>query len=180
MASSGKLPTTVRDDQGKPLLSWRVKLLPFLEDQALYEQIHLDEPWDSPHNRQFLNRVPAAYQSPSGPPAAGKTRLVALAGEGTVFPAQEELTFANIRDGTSNTLMFVQVTPEHAVEWTRPADLEFDPQQPFAKIQSISGSFLAAFCDGSCRMLPTSMGEETMRALATRAGGEVIEYEKLR
>ena len=50
---------------GQPLLSWRVALLPQLDQLPLFQQIHLDEPWDSPHNRQFAEQMPAVYQMPS-------------------------------------------------------------------------------------------------------------------
>lgn len=62
----GELPAAATyDAQGKPLLSWRVHLLPYLEHRALYEQFHVDEPWDSPHNKKLLNRMPDVYRSPT-------------------------------------------------------------------------------------------------------------------
>ncbi|HTU19628.1 MAG TPA: DUF1559 domain-containing protein [Gemmataceae bacterium] len=58
-------PAALVDRQGRPLLSWRVLILPFLEQQNLYNEFHLDEPWDSPHNLRQLPRMPKVYSSPS-------------------------------------------------------------------------------------------------------------------
>jgi hypothetical protein len=169
----GKLPSDVRDESGKPLLSWRVRLLPFMEEQALYEEFRLDEPWDSDHNRRLLPRLPQVFQSPSGEgPRPHTTRFVALRGEGTLFPpAGEEIRFRDIRDGTSRTLLFVQAVPEAAVPWTQPADLDFDPQQPLNGLRGERGFFLAARCDGSCQTLSLeTTSDDEMRSLASRAG----------
>lgn len=175
-----KLPSNIYDDQGNPLLSWRVELLPFLESHVANQQMRRDEPWDSPHNRALLEQMPEVFRSPSSPNLPpGRTRYVALAGEGTLFPGKQEIRLREITDGTSNTLLFVQVAPEHAVEWTKPVDLPFDPRQPFAQLPTERDLFLAAFCDGSCLRLSRAIGAETMRALATCAGGELVDRTRL-
>ncbi len=172
-SANGKLPTNIYADEGKALLSWRVRLLPYLEQQALYQQFHLDESWDSPHNRPLADTVVQVFTSPEGP-ANGKTRYLALVGEETIFPGNEELRFQHLTDGTSNTIMFVEASRDAAVAWTRPQDIEFDAKKPFQGIKSPLGLFSVAFVDGSCRLMDQYIGEETMRAYATRAGGEVI------
>jgi hypothetical protein len=175
--ANGAFPTDVYDEDGKPLLSWRVRLLPYLEQQSLYDQFHLDEPWDSEHNRPLVDAMPPFYASTHGEPTPGKTRLLVFRGEHTAFPGEEAVKIAAITDGTSNTLMFVQANPESAVEWTRPADVQYNEAKPFAGVESPRRQFLAAFCDGSVRRLSLNMGEEAMKGLVTRDGEEVVDYE---
>ncbi|NOZ41036.1 MAG: DUF1559 domain-containing protein [Planctomycetes bacterium] len=178
-SANGKFPTNIYDDDGKALLSWRVRLLPYFEQQqALYEKFQLNEPWDSPHNRPLADTVVQVYSSPVDP-ANGKTRYLALAGKETIFPGNEKLSFRHVQDGTSNTIMFVEASRDAAVVWTRPKDLEFDAKKPFQGIKSPQGLFSVAFADGSCRSLSQFIGEDTMRALATRAGGEIIDHSAL-
>ena len=171
---NGHLPTNFYDDDGKALLSWRVRLLPYLEQQALYEQFHLDEPWDSAHNRPLADVVVPFFVSPESSARNGKTRYLALAGEETLFPGNEELHFRHITDGMSNTIMFVEALPSEAVIWTRPKDIEFDTKKPFDGLISSKGQFAAAFADAHCAWLSRATGEDDMRAYATRAGGEII------
>jgi hypothetical protein len=168
------LPDDIRGKDGKPLLSWRVRVLPYLEQQQLYNQFKLDEPWDSPNNRPLLDQMPVIYQSPSGGPA-NKTRFLGFKGEHTLFPPEGKMQLRKITDGTSNTLLFVEVIPDKAVEWTKPADIDFDPAKPFAGLQSPQGFFLAAFCDGSVQRLSLGIGDEAMKALVTPAGGEAVD-----
>jgi hypothetical protein len=112
---------------GKPLLSWRVHILPFLEEYPLYKQFHLDEPWNSEHNLTLLEKMPEVYADPD--PAvrralkgAGYTTFVVPTGEGLLFGGKEGLQFRDIMDGTSKTILAVVVVPERAVPWTTPDD----------------------------------------------------------
>ncbi len=82
-------PAYTVDAAGRPLQSWRVLLLPYLGQQELFSKIHLDEPWDSPHNRQFHNVAPAVYQCPSAELATGQTAYSVVVGERTAFGAGE-------------------------------------------------------------------------------------------
>ena len=60
--NNGRLaPAAVFDKDGKPLLSWRVLMLPYLEQDALYKEFHLDEPWDSDHNKKLLEKMPPLF-----------------------------------------------------------------------------------------------------------------------
>ena len=176
----GSFPANTYDAEGKPLLSWRVQLLPYLEGVALYDEFHLDEPWDSPHNKTLIPRMPSAFRSPTFSSAPGKTRFVALVGDRTLFPGNKKLSLRNVTDGTSNTLMFVRAAPSAAVVWTKPDDLKVDPQTLKRSLMSQARHILVAFCDGSVRRLPVDLPDATLAALITRDGGEVIDNKKLR
>ncbi|RIK75335.1 MAG: hypothetical protein DCC67_15425, partial [Planctomycetota bacterium] len=167
-------PTDVYSEDGKPLLSWRVELLPYMEQQGLYERFKLDEPWDSEHNRKLLAQIPEAFLSSAGG-EPGKTRYQGLKGEKTIFRGAKGVAVREITDGTSNTLMFVQTDPAKAVEWTRPADINFDAKKPLAGLDSSQGAFLAAFCDGSVQYLSMAPGDEALKRLAIRDDGETID-----
>jgi hypothetical protein len=165
------------DTQGKPLLSWRVHLLPYIEQEALYKEFHLDEPWDSEHNKKLIARMPAVYRSPlSAVAGAGKTTYLAPVGAAIMFTGGPKgLTIADVTDGTSNTIFLVEADDNHALIWTRPDDLKHDPKQPAAGLRNYEGRFLAGFVDGSVHLLPATIDEKTLQSLFTRNGGEVVQ-----
>ena len=81
------------DKEGKPLLSWRVHLLPFLWETELYNQFHLDEPWDSEHNKELITKMPPIYTRPGTSEMAkqGKTVYLVPVGKITAFPLSDKL-----------------------------------------------------------------------------------------
>ncbi len=162
---------------GKPLLSWRVAILPYLEGSAALERFHLDEPWDSPTNLQAAKNMPAVFQSLDGP-SDGKTRIMVFTGPDAAFDRGKKLIVSDIRDGKSNTLMCVQAGPDKAVPWTKPEDLPFDPANPLAALGQVSPQgFPAAYFDGTVREL--KVDDATLKALITPAGGEAVDRAKL-
>jgi hypothetical protein len=173
-SAHGVYPADIYSDDGKPLLSWRVQLVPFLEVANANLDFHKDEPWDSEHNRQFLAQMPEVFKTPDDG-RAGMTRYLGLKGPGTIFGAKQGVKIREITDGTSNTVLFVQVPPERAVEWTRPADLDYKPETPLAGLASPQNMFLAALCDGSVQRLSLALSDGAMRALATYAGDEPVD-----
>ena len=160
---------------GKPLLSWRVAILPFIEEAALYNEFHLDEPWDSDHNIKLLDRMPATFSHKAKKVKPGYTVYVAPVNEETLLRKDELTTFANITDGLSNTIMVVEASEEAAVPWTKPEDLDIDPANPLNKLASNAtpGILQALFGDGSVRVISLSVDVNVLNALFTRAGGEV-------
>ncbi len=169
-------PAASVSDDGKPLLSWRVAILPFLEEDALYEQFHLDEPWDSEHNRPLVQRMPTIYDAPkSTVSGGGRTNYLGVAGASGIFADAKGTRMAQIRDGLSNTVMVVEAADTQAVPWTKPGDFDYGGTNPIARLVDLqNGRFLAAFADGSVRYLDESIGAKTLKALCTRDGGEVI------
>jgi len=167
------------DDQGKPLLSWRVQMLPYIEQQELYKEFHLDEPWDSEHNKKLISRMPATFASPNRP-NDGKTVYLVPVGSGTMFAEGKAPAVSSITDGTSNTIMIVEADHDRAVEWTRPADLEYDPARPMGGLGHVrKGGFLAAFADASVRFLPDSIKPDVLQALLEANDGKVVQQRSL-
>jgi hypothetical protein len=161
---------------GKPLLSWRVQILPLIEEQTLYSQFHLDEPWDSEHNRALVELMPAVLRNPNLVSEAGTTNYLAVVGSECVFDGTAKgIGFAKITDGTSKTVMLVEADADQAVIWTKPDDFEHDANNPAAGLGGMRpGGWLAGFADGSVQFIPAEADNQTINALFTRAGGEVI------
>jgi type II secretory pathway pseudopilin PulG len=165
---------------GKPLLSWRVHILPFIEQQALYNQFHLDEPWDSEYNKKLLSTMPVQYIDPSSRlnPAEGRTHYLGVKGTGMAFTGTENGTALKaITDGTSNTLVVVQVNDDRAAPWTKPDDWEMDSQNPLAGLSGSMhpGIFIAGYADGSVRNISEGIDPTVFKALLTIGGGEKID-----
>ena len=99
-------PAYIPDEDGRPMHSWRVLILPYLEEQALFEQYDFDQPWDGPNNRQLSQTIIPLFQSP-GSSAGGEptTDYVLVTGPGTAFVGGESVKSTEIRDGTSATIM---------------------------------------------------------------------------
>jgi type II secretory pathway pseudopilin PulG len=163
---------------GKPLLSWRVHILPFLEQQALYQQFHLDEPWDSDHNKKLIAKMPAVFLNPGSNLALGdgKTSYLGVKGEDSLFDGSEKgRSMRELTDGTSNSIALVAVDDDAAVIWTKPADWEPDAadlMKPFDGPHP--GGFLTAFCDGSVRFMSKTIDPTLFKSLLTVDGGEVV------
>jgi hypothetical protein len=172
-------PAAIKDKKtGKPLLSWRVALLPYLEEDALFKEIKLDEPWDSPHNRKCWDRIPRMYQLP-GKPKDGNTYYRAFHGEETFLHNKDfPMRVAMVTDGLSNTIVVVDAaTP---VNWMQPDEIPFRKGQPDL-MKHIGNhwsndSFCALFGDGTIHYLKRSMPPATLEALVTRNGTESVDF----
>jgi hypothetical protein len=163
------------DRSGKPLLSWRVHILPYLGQQQLYRQFHLDEPWDSPHNKALIETMPAEFRSPRSKAARGFASYLVPVGGGALYSSmKDQPTIKDITDGLSQTIMTIEVDDAHAVIWTKPVDLPFDPQDPRKGLDaSYETGYPVGMCDGSARILPKTIDAKDLKALITRAAGDV-------
>jgi prepilin-type processing-associated H-X9-DG protein len=182
--ATGNLPPLYTvDANGKPLHSWRVLILPYLEQQALYDEImsRPNEPWDSENNKRLHAMTPSVYRCPTNPNAG--CVYSGIAGEGFV-PATKtnsrgEHTFARITDGTSNTIAIIEI--KEPFNWMDPtADITLDELVKGINVGR-AGSFHpggcnAALFDGSVRFISNTIDPATLRALGTCAGGETVGY----
>ncbi|MGH7140973.1 MAG: DUF1559 domain-containing protein [Pirellulales bacterium] len=165
----------IADIEGRPLLSWRVAILPYIDEMELYRQFHLNEPWDSEHNRKLIDRIPDVYRSFGSLAPHDRTSFVVATGVGTVFEGIHGTGFGDITDGTSNTLMVFEADDEHAVTWTRPEDFKLDPDHPSAGFTSpYPDGRLLLFCDGSVRFIRQQLEDETIRRLILRNDGKPL------
>src|SRR5262249_26080186 len=78
-------PAAIYDKNGKALLSWRVMILPFIEQDALYKEFHLDEPWDSEHNKKLLEQLPPVYRVEEEDAKKHLTRYLGFTGKNAIF-----------------------------------------------------------------------------------------------
>jgi hypothetical protein len=170
----------------KPLLSWRVHILPFIEQGPLYDQFKLDEPWDSEHNKTLIARMPQVYRSPGSSAAPNTTTYLAIGGAKGVFtkpsaevPKPSGLSIAMITDGTSNTIAIVEAGDEQAVIWTKPEEFVPDEKEPLKGLKGpFPGGFSAAFCDGSVRFLKLSTDPVMVWRAFQRNDGEVLNLDE--
>ena len=172
-------PAFIAAADGKPLLSWRVAILPYLEGDhgKLYAEFHLDEPWDSEHNKPLVEKIPKVLRCPGSRNAAsGLTVYQTPRGDSTAFPGAEGIAIRKITDGLANTIAVVEVDEAHAAPWTKPEDWTFDPTNPGQGLGGhfLSRQFLCVFCDGSIHAVATTWEPDKLRALFTRRGGEVV------
>ena len=170
-------PAALRDKQNKPLLSWRVLILPYLDQVKLYKEFHLNEPWDSPHNKKLIARMPSEYRSPASRiTKPGYTTCLVAVGPKTLFSKPEGMSVKEVTDGTSATIMTLDANDDAAVIWTKPDDWEFDPKQPWRNlIGHHPDGFVCGFSDGSAMFLGKERtGDSNLKSLLTATGGDNI------
>jgi hypothetical protein len=163
--------------EGEPLLSWRVLLLPYFDEEKLFKEFHLDEPWDSPHNLRLLPRMPRVYApvSKRGNPKEHATYFQVFVGHRAAFEGRDGVPCpGGFSDGPGNTILIVEAA--QAVPWTKPADLAYFPDAPLPPLGAVSPTFfVAAMADGSVRNhLKKGLSDATLRAAITRNGGETL------
>jgi hypothetical protein len=175
-------------EPARPLLSWRVDLLPFgLQEDNLYRRFQMDQPWDSPANRPLASQHVEPYVFSYDPPGSSNTRWRGFSGPGAVFePGTQARIPGSFPDGTSNTLFCVESA--EAVGWTEPNDYPFTnphrpaafggPKGPAATLPVLgrpgADGFLMVMCDGSVRYVRKSIDPKTLAMLIDGMDGNII------
>jgi beta-lactamase regulating signal transducer with metallopeptidase domain len=157
-------PAVVMGPDGKTLHSWRVELLPYLDEVKLYDQYKMNEPWDSPANKKVLAAAPAVFHSPFDASPSTDASYFVLTGKGTMFSGKEGIKIENITGGMSQTLMIVEAKRD--IPWTKPEDIDYDPAKPLPKLGGVfTDGFGVAFADGSVHFIHNTVKEGILRAL---------------
>jgi hypothetical protein len=163
----------LKNPNEKPLLSWRVAMLPYLEQQALYNEFKLDEPWDSEHNKKLIEKMPKIYAPVNKPGKPGYTHLQMVIGPNAMQPPSATIP-ASFPDGTSNTIAVIEAA--EPVIWTKPDDVTLSGKEPPKDLKKKFGGlrpngFNVLLWDGSVRFIPDTISDLTLgRALDPRDG----------
>jgi hypothetical protein len=169
-------PAYTVDENGQRLHSWRTLILPWLEHSDRYQKIDLSKPWNHPSNAEAFKTTPQTFHCPSSELPQGFTTYLAVVGENACFHSTKPRAISEITDGTSNTLMVIEVPVKQAVHWMSPHDadeqmvLNISPAKELAHI----GGVQAALADGSAHFLSVDMAPETRRAVISINGKEVV------
>jgi prepilin-type processing-associated H-X9-DG protein len=175
-------PAYVADQAGQPLYSWRVLILPFMEQNDLYDQFHLDEPWNSRHNLTLVDKMGDVYRCPVRSPGrtGSITNYVAIVGDETMWPGASSLALKDATDGKSNTLLVVEWS-ESDVVWSEPRDIPMKelkkwwlvPRQVLKGKHRHPHGVHVGFVDGHTDSLrPQFLSGPELRSLLTPAGND--------
>jgi prepilin-type processing-associated H-X9-DG protein len=170
-----------QEQEDRPDSSWRVHLLPYIEERFLHQQYNFDEPWDGPNNSSLADLMPPHFRCPSSVcRSEAETSYLAIVGPDTAMPAGGKLGSRDIPDGLSSTLLAVDVDRKGVV-WTEPRDIDaktlnyqINPRDGTGLQGHHVGGINAVFCDGSVQFLSESIDPEVLKALTTRNGEEEV------
>lgn len=169
-ARHGHYPSAaVAGPDGKTLHSWRVELLPYLDEKSLFDEYKLDEPWDSEHNKPLIDKIPNIY-STSQWTGKGQAEYYVVTGRGTLF--DDAGGRDSITDSPAETILVLQ--GRQHMPWTKPVDIETTIDHNVTRPFRFGEGFYAAFADGSVKFVSKETDAATVRALFTRAGGEEV------
>jgi beta-lactamase regulating signal transducer with metallopeptidase domain len=171
-------PAVVMGPDGKTPHSWRVELLPFLDNQALFDSYQMNEPWDSETNKKVLAAGADFFRSPFDDPVTTDSGYYVLVGPGTMFEGTNGIKIPDVTDGTSNTILVVET--KRSIPWTKPEDISFDPDKPLPELGGfMKGEFAAAIADGSARVYDAAKAQDQLKWLIMRNDGHPIDIGKL-
>lgn len=172
-------PAYLVDNRGMPVHSWRVLILPFIEEKALYDAYRFDEPWNGPNNLKLADRMPQIFHMPSELTSTSMTNIVAIVGPGTAFPGSSSTRVEDFADGLDNTILLAEITSSD-ISWVEPRDLRVeemsfavnDQRKPSISSSRRRGPYVVFADSIHTYQLSPSLLPETLKALTTTAGGE--------
>ncbi|MEO8497516.1 MAG: DUF1559 domain-containing protein [Planctomycetota bacterium] len=191
-------PAYIKGPNGRRMHSWRVLILPYLEAdtcQSLYDAYNFDEPWDGPNNRELALQMPQVFCCPSqckrGSKPTGLTNYFAVVGENTAWPGEQAIGFRDIIDGSSNTLLLLEVA-NRPITWTEPTDIEFAEATDILMRREFAphgyedffhdrklGGCQIALADGSVRFVAQQADDVASKLLIRRNDGEHFDLDSL-
>lgn len=182
-------PAYIADESGQPMHSWRVLILPFVEEQELYDQYRFDEPWNGPNNSKLADRIPVVYQCPSFTKSMIRfdkmtdrerrmTNYLVITGSDTAFDGAKAVGVKDILDGTSNSLAVIE-SRDRRVNWMQPEDVTMEELVANFRMspddETHVGGFHGLFFDGTVQFINHDVAKDILRAICTIAGEEAID-----
>ncbi|MBI3865169.1 MAG: DUF1559 domain-containing protein [Planctomycetia bacterium] len=175
-------PAYIADANGRPMHSWRVLILPYLDRVDLYARYRFDEPWNGPNNSKLHDVIVDPFCCPEdhGRGKSTSTSYAAIVGPETIWPAPDSMKFDDVTDGLADTLLVVEVA-NSGIHWMEPRDL--DASSMPRKINDTSGKGISsrhpglavvAYASGHVRRLDERTPATTVEAMMTVRGGEAI------
>ncbi|QDV48720.1 DUF1559 family PulG-like putative transporter [Gimesia fumaroli] len=184
----GQFPSAVLyAPDGKTLHSWRVELLPLLRelrkdaepvrlrymDRELYHTAikdcgyDINEPWDSPVNREVLKSMPSVYRHPSDKPDSTESAWYAVVGKGTVFDPGEVAQYKDIKGWPASTLMLAE--SRSRAPWTKPVDIAYSKDATVPRLGGFTDhGFLVLTGDGGVHFISDSISPKDLRAFISK------------
>lgn len=165
-------PAATLSKEGKPLLSWRVQILPYLGHNLLYKQFKQNEPWDSEHNKKLIRRIPPSFRETQDDLNKGTTPFQAPVGLDTIFPPGGTGTNSiQIINELSNTIMIVKVPEDKSAIWTKPEDWEIDVNLSAKDLlKGFTNAIVFACADGEVKTMPLKVAEDKMKSMLAIEG----------
>ena len=174
-------PAYIPDENSQPMHSWRVLILPYIAQQALYAEYRFEEPWNSPHNLGLAERMPAVFRSPTEPLSRSNTNMVVIVGPGTAFPGAEPTKLTDFTDGTENCILLTEIARSD-ICWLEPRDLDTttmsfrvnDRTRPSISAAHWRSPYVVFADTIRGYLVPLDTPPDDLKALTTIAGGEPI------
>tara|TARA_B100001123_G_scaffold157826_1_gene182629 strand:- start:264 stop:1205 length:942 start_codon:yes stop_codon:yes gene_type:complete len=175
-------PAYIPDETGRPMHSWRVLVLPFLDRSRMYDAYDFDKPWNHADNLAVTQKTPQVFRCPSAPPDGqlNVTHYVYVTGPDTCFDGAEAIRIQDITDGQSQTILVVE-THQSSISWNEPRDLEISRWKRLGVSSTVSSTsdhatgFHVVFADGSVRFIQQTVAPRIFKAMTTPRGGENLD-----
>jgi len=170
-------PVATYDNRGKAMLSWRILLLPYLDEDSLYQRFDLSDSWDGENNLELLSEMPKVFRCPFDPKAESfMTSYLAVSGQETVFPPQRCVRIQEVKDGPSLTIAIIEIASSR-IPWTKPWDVAFEDASPSPRSLPSPrnwGARSVLLVDGTTRIVSDATDPFVWRSLLTIHGSEAL------